>query len=148
MSGDATRVQEAGTVVRLEGGRAGIRIQHDRGPACHGCTACRPLGGDDFLLWVNAGDLRPGDEVTVEIPLPSAWRGIGMVLALPLAALMAGVIGGSAWTGLQRWTGLGPDTAGFALGGCLALAALLAARLWDRRFARRYQPRVIDTRRP
>jgi positive regulator of sigma E activity len=137
-------IQETGTVMTVEGGRAAVRIRPERADACHGCTACRSLGGQEFVLTVPAGDLAPGDTVTLAIPLPGPWRGIALVLALPLAALMVGILGGSAWTGLQQTVGLGSEATGFLLGLALALAAFLVAILEDRRFARGHRPRVVS----
>ena len=138
--------RETGTVVRVAGGKAGVRIRHAPSADCHGCTACHPGGGERFLLWIDAGNLAEGDEVTLDIPLPSPWRAIGLVFALPLAALMAGIIGGSEWTGFHRLTGLDAESGAIVLGLTLALAAFLIAITVERRFSRRHRPRVVEVR--
>lgn len=137
--------RETGTVVRLEGDKAAVRIRGGPDAACGTCKACR-AGGADFVLWLDAGSLNEGDQVTLDIPLPSRWRAIGLVLALPLAALVAGVVAGSEWRGLQRATGLAPEAAAVVLGAVLLAAALAAALAAERRFARRHRPRLLQTR--
>ena len=140
------RLVETGAVVKVEDGQAYIRIRTVRGDACKGCSACQALGGGEFLLPVAADSLRPGDQVTVEVPLPSPWRGIGLVFALPLAVGLTGLLAGSAWPGFQTATALGPEAAGLALGGGLALAAFLLAIVEERRFGRAHKPRVLEVR--
>jgi len=141
-------VRETGTVVCVAAGRAGVRIRPQRSAACHGCTACQAGGGGRFLLWIDAASLAEGDEVTLLIPVPGPWRAMALVLALPLAALVAGIVIGSEWSGLQRATGLDPGSAGIALGAAMGLATFAGAVIGDRRFARRHGPCVVDVRRP
>jgi hypothetical protein len=138
---------ETGLVVRISGGRASVRI--DRSPQehrqeCRGCNVCRAAGDLGLVLDVDAGGLAEGDRVKVAVPTPSPWRGIALVLALPLALGMAGLLGGTAWTGFQRVTGLGPESAGLVLGSALGLAAVALAVTEDRRFVRRHRPFVLE----
>ena len=142
------QVTETGTVVSVEAGRAAVRIRSERSDACRSCCACQALAKGEFLLWVPGDGLEAGDEVTVAVPLPSAWRGIALVFAVPLAVGLAGLVAGSVWTGLQQALGLGPEPTGLILGGGLALAAFLAARAEDRRFDLTHQPHVIEVRKP
>ena len=139
-------MRETGTVLAIQGDRAAIQVRRAAGKACRGCTACRPMGNQGLVLWVAAKNLKEGDEVTVEVPLPNPWHGIGLVFALPLAALVAGLAIGNAWTGWQTAVRLGPEAAGIILGGALALAAFGLARLYERRFDRRHPPRLIEVR--
>ncbi len=126
--------QETGAVMRLEGGKAAVRIRSEPSEACAGCKACHARGGGDFLLWIDADDIKEGDQVTVEVPVPGPWRAILLVFALPLVFLMAGVLVGSAWTGFQKMTGLGRDGAAIVLGVGFMLVPLPAATIADRRF--------------
>ncbi len=142
------QVTETGTVVRIEDGRAAVRIRPERSDACRSCCACQALGTAEFILWVSADGLQAGDQVTVAVPLPGVWRGIALVFAVPLAVGLAGLVAGSVWTGLQQALGLGPEATGLILGGGLALAAFLAARAEDRRFDLAHQPHVVEVRRP
>ena len=139
-------MRETGTVIAIQGDRAAIQVRRAAGEACRGCTACRPMGNQGLVLWVAAKNLKEGDEVTVEVPLPNPWHGIGLVFALPLAALVAGLAIGNAWTGWQTAVRLGPEAAGIILGGALALAAFGLAQLYERRFDRRHPPRLIEVR--
>ncbi len=141
-------VREAGTVESVGGNRASVRLRPARPEACRNCRACQPAGQGVYLLTVDAGDLRPGDGVTVEVALPGAWRAIGLVLAAPLAALVVGAIVGAEWEGLRRGLGLDADTAALAMALGLAVVVLTAAVWSERRFRRRHPPRVIAVRRP
>jgi len=143
-----TERRETGTVTRVEAGRAAVRLRHQRAAACRGCTACRPEADGGFTLWLDSPGLQPGDVVDVTVPVPGPWRGILLVFALPLAALVAGLAAGSAWTGLHSATGLGPDAAGAALGLGAAAVTFLAALVEERRFSRRHPPRVVGVRPP
>ncbi|MBM4017686.1 MAG: SoxR reducing system RseC family protein [Planctomycetes bacterium] len=141
---------ETGTVFRIPGKRAQVRL--DRRPdehaaECRGCTACRQGGDSGPVLEVPADGLAEGDRVRLAIPTPGPWRGILMVFALPLAAGMAGLLGGAAWTGFQQATGLGQESAGLVLGAGLGLAAFALAVAEERRFARRNRPAVLHVER-
>jgi hypothetical protein len=136
-------VQEEGTVIRVAAGRAAVRILHEPGPACRGCAACRSLGGGAFAVEVAAADLAEGDAVLLEVPLPPAWRGIVLLFAAPLAALMGGLVVGASWAGLQALLGWGPEGTGLLVGAALGAGAFVVAALEDRRFRRRHRPRVV-----
>jgi hypothetical protein len=118
-----------------------------RAEQCRQCAACGARGDQGHLLSVADPRLAVGDEVTVEVPLPGPWRGIGLVLALPLAAGITGLLVGSAWTGFQRAVGLEAEPAGMLLGAAMGVGAFLVALLEDRRFRRAYPPRVVEVRR-
>jgi len=136
-------LREEGTVVRVSGRQAAVRIHPaDNSAACARCSACRPTESGELLLWVDAADLAEGDRVRVQVPLPSPWRGILLVFAAPAAALVAGLAVGSRWEGLQTALDLGPDASGAFLGAALAVLALVVAAMEDRRFRRRHRPRV------
>ena len=137
-------MRENGIVVRVDGGRAIVRIHHRPDPSCRGCTLCKPEGSLKFVLTVDADGLAEGDLVTLEIPVPSAWQGILLVFAVPLAALVAGLAIGGSWPGLQRAVGLGAEAAGLVLGAALAILAFAAAAFVDRRFRRRNKARVVQ----
>jgi len=140
-------VHESGTVESVDRGRARIRLHHARSEACARCRACQPAGPDAFRLQVKAGDLRPGDRVTVEVPLPEPWRAIGLVLALPLAAMVGGAVLGAESRALQTGLGMGADAAALVTGLALAGAALAATAVCERRFRRRQRPRILAVRR-
>jgi len=134
--------RETGTVVDLEGGQAAVRIRSERSDACGGCKACQAHGGGDFVLWLDAEDLKEGDRVTVEVAVPGPWRAMLLVFVLPLTSFVAGVLMGSEWQGFQQMTGLGREASGIVSGMGLLLASLLIALVSDWRFRRRHPPRV------
>ena len=136
-------MRERGTVVRLSEGRAAVRLARQPGPACQQCRACQTTGGE-LLLWVEARDLVVGDEVTLEVPLPNVWRSIALVFGLPLAAVVAGLVIGSQWGGLQQVARLGPEGTAVAASAVLGALAFLAALVEERRFARRHRPEVVE----
>jgi len=139
-------MRERGTVVRLSAGRAAVRLARPPGPACRQCRACQTTGGE-LVLWVEARDLAVGDEVTLEVPLPNVWRSIALVFGLPLAAVVAGLVLGSQWAGLQQVARLSPEGTAVAASAVLGALAFLAALVEDRRFARRERPEVVEVSR-
>jgi positive regulator of sigma E activity len=136
-------MRERGTVVRLSEGRATVRLAREAGPACRQCRACQITGGE-LSLWVEARDLAVGDEVTLEVPLPNVWRSIALVFGLPLAAVVAGLVLGSQWAGLQQVARLGPEGTAVAASAVLGALAFLAALVEERRFARRHRPEIVE----
>ncbi len=140
-------MQETGDVVEIRDGRAAVQVRRERDQRCAGCTVCQALGDRGLVLWVEAADLRVGDRVTVDVPLVGPWRALTLVFALPLVAILVGLIAGSRWEGLQTSLGLTSDFAALALGAVGGVAAFLVARLVDRRFSRRHRPRVLQVHR-
>ena len=139
---------ESGTVVRVAGDRAAVGVARRAETLCRRCRACQSAGGGERVLWVEAGDLVVGDGVTLEVPLPGVWRSIGLVFALPLAALVAGLVVGSRWAWLAQATGLGAEGSAAVLSGALALVAFFLAVLQERRFVKRHGVRVVEVRHP
>jgi len=140
-------LHEHGRVESVDGTGARIRLLPARPEACARCRACRPVGQGASLLQVEAGDLRPGDHVTVEVPLPGPWRAIGLVLALPLAAMVGGAVLGAESLSLQTWLDLGADAAAALTALVLSASALAATTVCERRFRRRHRPRILAVRR-
>ena len=158
-------MQEEGTVIRVAAGRATVRVLHEPGPACRGCTAgCHGCAAavracalqkqptpaavaagvaPGFAVEVQAEGLAEGDAVLLEVPLPPAWRAIILLFAAPLAALVGGLVVGASWTGLQALLGWGAEGTGLLVGAVLGAGAFGLAALEDRRFRRRHRPRVI-----
>jgi len=142
----ATTLHEDGTVESVDEGRARVCMASGASEMCRRCNACDTGPGGAYVLEVDAGDLHPGDRVTVEVALPSPWSAIALLLALPLAAFVFGAIVGVAWFAKGA-----SDTvqalAGLAAGVLAAAAALGTGLLSDRRFGRRHPPRVVAVRR-
>jgi positive regulator of sigma E activity len=140
-------MRENGVVIKVTDRRADVAIEHARATgvhACGGCTICKPRGGHRFVLSVPPGKLSENDRVTVEIPVPSPWRGIILVFGLPVLALMVGLAVGTYWTGLHDWLGFGTEGTALVTGVVFALAAFGLAFLEDRRFRRKHRPHVVD----
>ncbi len=136
-------VHERGTVETVGGAAARVRLEPARAEACAHCRACKPAGQGVYLLNVDAGDLHPGDRVTVAVPVPNPWWAIGLVFALPLAAMVVGAIVGAEWRGLREWLGLDADGTALLAALVLAVVALGSAAACERRFRRRHRPRVV-----
>jgi positive regulator of sigma E activity len=141
-------VFESGKVLKVSEGRAAVQDRREPGRQCGGCSACRLFGEQGFVLWVDAAELRADDRVTVEVPQVNPWRAIAMVFALPLAALVAGLIAGSRWPWLQHHLGMDAGMTGLVLGAGLALVALVLAWLDDKRFSRQHRPHVVEVQHP
>ncbi len=74
---------ERGTVVRVTGERAGVRLG---GVACASCGGCSGQQREHIVLAQNrtAGALREGDEVEITVPTGEAVLSGFLVLVLPL----------------------------------------------------------------
>ena len=133
-------MQKTGEVTRIDGGRMAVRFRPARPEACRSCRACEALGGagGEMVLRVSAVEgVRVGDRVTVTVPEASPWVGIVLVLGLPTALMIAGLVLGSRWAWWVDLLGLDGDLAGAALGVPLGVAAFVLARAVDRRYVRR-----------
>lgn len=138
--------RERGVVVQARGGIVRVALVAERGATCGSCSAC---GGGcrlarTFIEAPSPADLRPGDEVTVEIPGPGIAAAAALLLLVPGALFVAGIAAASA---LQERHVL-PGGDAVALIVALALAALWYAAMaaYDRRLRRsgRRQPRLVE----
>ncbi len=127
-------MEEEGVVVAIEEGRARVRMK--RGSRCEGCCACTVLGGEPELEVPTTGNLAVGARVIVEVPESGSWLSSLLLFALPLIALVAGVIAGEQW----RPRALGGQSAALVLGFGALLVVFLVAMLVDRTFVRKRQP--------
>ena len=132
-------MRESGVVKKLDGRRMEVRMDTVRPELCAKCRACDLLGGGkEMVLRVSAVEgLQVGDRVSVEVPQASPWLGIVLVLGLPVALMVGGLVLGSRWTGWVELLGLDADVCGALLGVPLGVAAFLVARAVDRRYAGR-----------
>lgn len=131
-------MRETGIVIAISGGAMTVRMNAARPEMCSKCRACEVLGeGKGSVLRVpTLPGIVEGEAVTVEFPETSPWIGIVLVLVLPTSLLVGGVILGSRWTAWVELLGGDADAAGMFLGVPLAVLALLAAHLVDRRYRR------------
>lgn len=127
-------MEEEGVVVAIEEGVARVRMS--RGSRCEGCRACSLLGGEPELELPATEGLEVGAKVLVEIPEQGSWLSPVLLFALPILALVGGVVVGEQW----RPAGLGGESASLVLGfGGLVLVFLVAVVI-DRAFVRGRQP--------
>jgi len=85
------RFRETGTVEGVEGGKAEVLMKGEMEKTCDGCGACAMGFGNVRRMKVDAPEgLKVGDEVVVEVTLPSVYWGILLVFALPVVGLLVG----------------------------------------------------------
>ncbi len=138
-------MRETGTIQSVDPPRMMIRLQAHRPEMCARCRACEVFAADDKSMLLRAAaveGLVPGDRVAVDVPEPSPWAGIVLLLALPLALMVGGLVLGSQWTAYTRLLPFDPEFSGAILGVALAGIAFLFARRIDRR----YHDRITVTR--
>ncbi len=90
-------VPETGKVIELEGNKALVMIESGKG--CKGCGAakiglCRAGGKTMFLTVRNTAQARPGDQVIIGIDRKTQRTGYLLAYLIPLAAFIAGGVGG------------------------------------------------------
>ena len=114
------RTTQTGTVERVEGGRAVVRLPQPCAPqACSSCGLCGAAARerDSFEIEAEAPRaLAPGDHVRVQVDVPHAGLVSLMVFGIPLGS---GLLGGVVASVL----GNGGDDLGIVIGGAGGLAA-------------------------
>ena len=109
-------------VVR-ESGRLMAEVLREE--ACQSCRACRFGQVERVLVELpQEGEYREGETIELEVPDGTVSRGALLAYALPLAAMLAGLVLGARW-GAEGVQALGA-LVGLALG-------LLVVRLFSRR---------------
>ncbi len=90
-------MREKGTVIEIRDGTARVNLVPEDAGRCGSCRAC-DLEQDkkhEHIIKVPATEgLAVGDEVFIEIPLPSRYLSIVLFLVLPLVFLGAGCVAG------------------------------------------------------
>jgi len=134
-------IEETAWVVEVRPGRALVHTV--RGTACEGCSArgaCAALGGGrEARVWAEDPlGVSPGDRVVVAVPEAAVVRAGFWVYLVPVAALVAGAVAGSA---LAARFGVSPDAGAAALGLAALGGALLASRAVGRRGSQ--GPRIV-----
>jgi positive regulator of sigma E activity len=83
--------RETGTVEGVDGGKAEVLMKAEMAKSCDGCRACAVGFGNVRRMKVDApAGLKAGDEVVVEVTLPSVYSGILLLFALPIVGLLVG----------------------------------------------------------
>ena len=92
----SSQTLHTGTVVALCGDRAVIRFS--RSPMCRHCGACFAAGETEMETSVeNTLRAEVGERVAVELPPRRLLKASVLAYALPLAALLLGLLLGSSW---------------------------------------------------
>ncbi|MFH1551133.1 MAG: SoxR reducing system RseC family protein [Planctomycetota bacterium] len=90
-------MREKGTVIEISDGTARVNLVPEDAGKCGSCHAC-DLGRDEkqeHIIEVPAtAGLTTGDEVFIEVPLPSRYLSIVLFFVLPLIFLGAGCVAG------------------------------------------------------
>lgn len=139
--------REMGTVEGVEGGRAEVLMKAEMEKTCDGCRACTMGFGNVRRMKVDAPEgLKAGDEVVVEVTLPSVYWGILLLFALPIVGLLVGGgVGEMAARGLgvedaANTVSIVAGIAGFGLG-------LLGGYLVGRKMrAGMPEPKIVEVR--
>ncbi len=82
----------SGTVEKVKGRHASVRVDHGRCGQCTGCVAMTnrdPNEDIDFEV-ENILDAKPGDRVVMEMPSGKVYKAYVKVFWLPVIALVAG----------------------------------------------------------
>jgi len=139
-------LRERGVIVHVESGAARVALIAERAASCGSCTSC---GGtcrlaQTFIEVSAPPGLRPGDEVTVEIPGPGVAAVAVLLLLVPVVLFVVGILASSA---LQA-RGLLPGGDGAAVLVAIALTAAWYAVVaaYDRRLRRSSgrRPRLVE----
>lgn len=95
-----------GTVVSLEGADVLVRMDETGCGRCYEPGGC---GGNNLnqifcrtprhFRALNAGELKPGDRVTVLVDAGAVWRSASLMYGVPLLAALGGALSGTALQG-------------------------------------------------
>lgn len=131
-------MRETGIVQAIEGGVALVKLR--RHAACPGCRACSlSSNGDMTIKTVAPAEVKPGDEVALEIDSASIVKAIALVYLLPAAAFIAGVLAGLKVMSDYRHK----EVISVLIGGGLLTASLFLARMYGKNKSNSYQARII-----
>jgi len=86
-------MKEVGTVYSVEENEILVKLK--RHSACLSCGVCSLApGGDMVIKAIASGEVKVGDQVTIEIDSISILKAVAMVYLLPTVAFLAGVLSG------------------------------------------------------
>ena len=130
-------VEETGTVVAVDGGKASVKLDRKARKECGSCCACGAFAAGEDTIKVPAGQLKQGERVSIRIPQVNAYLSMFLVFGLPMLLFFAGIFVGRA---LEQTERIGT---GALVGGVLGLfIAFFIAAVVDRAFRRKAQPEV------
>lgn len=138
------------TAIVIENGEDGVaRILTDRKGGCGGCQpvagGCRSCLTNTKMAShaANPVGARAGDLVKVHIASKEVFKGAAILYLLPVAALLAGALGGDGLGGRLGWSSSIGAVAG-ALIGLIASVVVIIGIDRSRYVKRRLQPTITD----
>ena len=134
-------MREKGIVRAIEGGEAVVSLK--RHSACPGCKACSvSSNGDITIKAAIAGQVKAGDEVTLEIDSSSMIKAIVLVYLLPAVFFIIGVL-----AGLKIAPSIGihkhKELIAIFTGALLLAVSLFLARQYGKTKSGTYQAKII-----
>ncbi len=142
-------VREVGTVESVGEGKVVAVVREQKGGACARCGACS-FGSDGVgRMEVECEEeVKAGDEVVIELGIPSAYAGILFLFVLPLVGLVAGGLMGEALGGAFGAVGKVESLLPVVLGVVGFGGGLFGGYVVERRLKGRMpEPRVVEVRR-
>jgi len=141
-------MREKGTVIEIRGGTARVNLVPEDADRCGSCRACDMGGGEkqEHIIEVPATEgLAAGDEVFIEVPLPSRYLSIVLFFVLPLMFLGAGCVAGY-FIGKALFEGeFAADLFTIILGAVGLALSYIIVRIIDKFFLRkRTPPRIVQ----
>jgi positive regulator of sigma E activity len=146
--------RETGQIVRIHLDHVEVRMEPRASDAhrCGHCGLCSRRDDGAMVLDMpvtrqQKADLRKGQQVQVELDMPSPYRAIALLLVLPLVGLVLGGVLGQRWVALAEMVNL-PSAVVSVLLAVLGGGVLLGIGIGLERSAasRRRPPRLITTR--
>jgi len=117
-------VREEGRVIKIEGDLAQVEVE--RKSACRACGLCSLRRGNTMLAEAeNTIGAKVGEKVRIEIPSSVVLKGALLFYALPLVALILGMILGIKITKHQ--------TGGLTLGFSFFISSFIIIWLYDKK---------------
>jgi len=131
-------MRETGIVQAIEGGEALVKLR--RHAACLGCRACSlSSSGDMTIKAIAQGEVKPGDEVTLEIDSASIVKAIALVYILPSIAFIVGVFAGLKIVSAYKHK----EAISVLIGVGFLAASFFVARIYGKNRSNAYQARII-----
>ena len=141
-------MREKGTVIEIRDGTARVNLVPEDAGKCGSCHAC-DLGGSEkqeYIIEVPAtAGLAAGDEVFIEVPLPSRYLSIVLFFVLPLIFLGAGCVAGYFVGRALFESKFAADLVTILLGAVGLALSYFIVRVIDKSFLRkRTPPRIVQ----
>ena len=141
-------MREKGIVIEIRDGTARVNLVPEDAGRCGSCHAC-DLGQDEkheHVIEVPAtAGLAAGDEVFIEVPLPSRYLSIVLFFVLPLIFLGAGCVAGYLIGKALFEMEFAADLFTIILGAVGLALSYIIVRIIDKSFlGKRSPPRIVQ----